>query len=211
MKFRKGRHIVPLQTMRHNRFGVDALDQEKGKSYDDNRAINNISPRSYTGLDMFKIVSGMSWDQSEQYRKLLPTKEQDILILIYQHGKFECDVAAMLSMTQGAIAFRLRKALKRLQFHRHPPKYPEPIPLPENPTNKQITVYTNAKKICDLIKEGTMHQTQIAKKLGMAQCTVSEYCRNRVLNPPKNQKFFYITTELKSPRTYRTPAIVFAK
>jgi predicted transcriptional regulator len=211
MRIPKGRHIVPLQTMRNNRWGVDALDQGSGKSYDDNIQRKSPYPVSLTGLDMFAAISGMSWEKSEKYRLMLPKKEQDILILIYQHGKFECDIAKMMSLTQGAVAARLRRALKRIKFFRHPPDYPEPIPLTDNPTPKQIKIFIKAKKICDLIKAGTMHQVEIAKKLEIAQCTVSDYCRNRMLNPPKNQKFYYINTELQSPRYKMTPRIVFAK
>lgn len=233
MLLRKHKHITPLHRKRNNRWGTDALLQGQCKyneellpsnrynrSYEGNAALATSAlrqahparwPIAYNGLDMFAIISGMSWEASEKYRKQLPEKEQDMLILVYKHEKLQVDIAEMLSLTQGAISARIRRAFKRLRFLRHPPRFPEPIPLPENPTLQQITLFMTAKKICDLIKSGVMHQTEIAKKLGINQCTVSSIIHTRTINPPKNQKFFYITTELKSPRYKTTSRIVFAK
>jgi predicted XRE-type DNA-binding protein len=233
MRLRKHKHAVPLHVKRTNKWGTDALRHGAGcyneellpsnqynASYNGNAALACSAlrqahparfPIAYDGLDMFKIISGMTWEKSEKYRIQLPKKEQDVLILIYQQRKLEVDIAKMFSVTQGAISARIRRAFKRLRFLKKPPPFPEPIPLLAEPTLRQIASFVTTKKICDLMKAGVMHQTEIAKKLKIAQCTVSYLLANNTVNTPKNQKFFYITSELKSPRTYRTPKIVFSE
>lgn len=57
-----------------------------------------------------------SWSEMEPFIHRLPPREQDYVMLYYQQGIRQEQIASLFGVTQAGVSYRLGKAKKRLQF-----------------------------------------------------------------------------------------------
>jgi len=95
----------------------------------------------------------------------LPKREKDIINLYYIVGKDQRDIGQILSITQGDVSYRLKRAIKRMKFLLKLPDLSEDVmrtKLGEVLPNEQyVEIMIGIYK--------TSSQSAVAKKIGLSQ------------------------------------------
>lgn len=142
---------------------VDSSDLE-GRFANEDRLV-------YVGETPIEDLAG-EYERLEPYFAKLPKREQDLLFMHFIMRKKQTELGVIFNRTQAAISYRIKKAIRRLQF------------LLSLPQVDEIMIRSDLSRIfetgdLDIMCGMYRHtcQTQVAKDLGSNQC----YIRHRFL------------------------------
>jgi hypothetical protein len=137
---------------------IDSSDLE-GRFSTDDRLI-------YIGETPIEDLAG-EYERLEPYFARLPKREQDLLFMHFIMRKKQTELGIIFNRTQAAISYRIKKAIRRLQFLLSLP------PVDEEMIRKDLSIIFSQHDIeimCGMFKHTC--QTQVAKDLGSNQCFI---------------------------------------
>jgi predicted transcriptional regulator len=137
------------------------------------RGDSNLRPGqpSYFGLDLFEKRSGLNWFECESLREQIPTIHQDLLIMFFEKGKRQKDLAKIFGFTkQSGVSHAIAAAIRRVQWLARNPDPAAGLMVPCEGLHDQS--YNHCSLIINMIREGVVSQTVMAKRLGINQSQV---------------------------------------
>ncbi len=137
---------------------IDSSDLENRFSTDDRLL--------YVGETAIEDIAA-DYERLEPYFTRLPKREQDLLFMHFIMRKKQTELGIIFSRTQAAISYRIKKAIRRLQFLVSLPQVDEAM-------IRQDLASIFSKDDLDIMCGMFVHtcQTQVAKDLGSNQCFI---------------------------------------
>lgn len=167
---------------------VDSTDLE-GRFSNEDRLL-------YLGETPIEDLAG-EYERLEPYFARLPKREQDLLFMHFIMRKKQTELGVIFNRTQAAISYRIKKAIRRLQFLISLP------PVDEEMIRTELSLIFSPNDL-DIMCGMYTHtcQTQVAKDLQSNQC----FIRHRFI---KNIKILERQSEKEA--TYLKYFTLFAK
>lgn len=137
---------------------IDSSDLENRFSTDDRLMYIGDTPIEDLAAD---------YDRLEPYFIRLPKREQDLLFMHYIMRKKQTELGIIFNRTQAAISYRIKKAIRRLQFLASLPE------VDEDMIRHDLSGIFNSHDLdimCGMFRHTC--QTQVAKDLGSNQCFI---------------------------------------